>query len=254
MKGSDKMIALAIALCAIAATGAALAAPAGAETYSTGFQLSKFKVEIKGVQTMVQQRTHSAADECDVDDHSSGSEKFTFKTSKPIYILASHMKGEFNPEFFSGKQLAIPTRAVVKRSYTTRITQPAIPCEENGGGVTTEYKPDCGTRVVQPFEVRLQYAREKKNALLLSAYGGEDPFERCSGGGSLMSFPSLLLEKSGARGNYIYADLSQDELFDPEFQKWISIADGSRKEQDADSWVKTHIHWEVSFTRLKGKL
>jgi hypothetical protein len=252
MRASDKTVALVLAICATVAMGAALAAPAGAATYGNGFQLSKFKVEIKGTQAMVQQRTHVAADECDISDSSSGSEKVSFRTTKPIYITASHMKGEANPEIF-GRQLAIPTKAIVKRSYTTRISPPAIPCGDNGGGVDTVYQPDCGTRVVQPFEVRLQYAREKKNALLLSAYGGEDPFERCSGGGSSMSFPGLLLEKSGARGQYIYADLSQDELFDPEFQKWISIAEGSRKEQDADHWVKTDIHWEVSFTRLREK-
>jgi hypothetical protein len=253
MRTSDKAIALVLAICATVAMGAALAAPAGAATYGNGFQLSKFKLEIKGTQTMVQQRTHAAADECDISDSSSGSEKVSFRTTKPIYITASHMKGEANPEFFGGRQLAIPTRATVKRSYTTRISPPPIPCEDNGGGVETVYQPDCGTRVVQPFEVRLQYAREKKNALLLSAYGGEDPFERCAGAGSFMTFPDLLVEKSGNRGNYIHADLSQDELFDPEFQKWISIAEGSRKEQDADHWVKTNIHWEVSFTRLQEK-
>jgi hypothetical protein len=252
MKPSDKIIAVGLALCAIVAIGAA-ASPAGAATYGNGFQLSRFKVEIKGTQTMVQQRTHEAVDECDIDDHSSGAEKVSFHTTKPIYITASHMRGEFNPEFFSGRQLAIPTKATVRRSYTTRIAQPAVPCEENGGGVETVAQPDCGTKVVQPFEVRLQYARERKDALLLSSYGAEDPFERCPGATYSMSFPQLLVEKTGARGNYIYADLSQDELFDPEFQKWISIADGTRKAQDADGWVKTDVHWEVSFTRLKEK-
>jgi hypothetical protein len=253
MRTSDKAIALVLSICATAAIGSALASPAGAATYGNGFQLSKFKVEIKGVQTMVQQHTHEAADACDVEDHSSGSEKVVFSTAKPIYLTASHMKGEASPEFFGGRQLGIPTKAVVKRSYTSRIAPPAIPCEENGGGVETVTQPDCGTRIVQPFEVRLQYAREKPSALLLSSADDEDPYERCSGGGYSMNFPSLLLERSGARGNYIYADLSQDELFDPEFQKWISIAEGSRKEQDADYWVKTSIHWEVSFTRLQEK-
>jgi len=73
MRTSDKTIALVLAICATVAMGAAVAAPAGAATYGNGFQLSKFKVEIKGTQTMVQQRTHAAADECDVSDSSSGS-------------------------------------------------------------------------------------------------------------------------------------------------------------------------------------
>jgi hypothetical protein len=253
MRTKDKAIALALALCAIVAMATALAAPAGAETYGNGFQLSKFKLEIKGVQTMVQQHTHAAENECDISDSSSGSEKVTFRTTKPIYVTASHMKGETNPEFFSTRQLAIPTKAVVKRSYTSRISQPAIPCEDNGGGVETQFQPDCGTKVVQPFKVQLQYSERKKNGLLLTSYDEEDPFERCSGGGSYMTFPNLLVERTGS-GKFIYAEVSQDELFDPKFQKWISIADGTRKEQDADSWVKTHIHWEVSFTRLKTKV
>jgi hypothetical protein len=252
MSGKDKAIALGLALCAIVAMGTA-AATAGAETYGNGFQLSKFKVEIKGVQTMVQQHTHAPENECDIGDSSSGSEKVTFRTTKPIYIIASHMKGTTNPEFFSSRQLAIPTRAVVKRSYTSRISPPALLCEDNGGGVDTKFEPDCGTKVVQPFKVQLQYSERKKNGLLLTSYDEEDPFERCSGGGYYMSFPNLLVEKTGS-GRFIYADLSQDELFDPKFQKWISIAEGTRKEQDADSWVKTKIHWEVSFTRLKGKV
>jgi hypothetical protein len=251
MKTSDKAVALVLALFASVAMAAAAAAPAGAAS-GNGFQLAEFKVEIKGEQTMVQQRTKEAADQCDFSDHSSGSEKVVFATTKPIYITAMHMKGDFNPEFFTGKQLAIPTKAKVKRSFTPRIGRSTVACEDNGGGGVV-YQPDCGTRVVQPFEVRLQYAREKKSALLLSSYGSDDPFEHCTGGGYSLSFPQLLLERSGPRGNYIYADLSQDELFDPEFEKWISIADGTRKEGSGDSWVKTHIHWEVSFTRLKEK-
>jgi hypothetical protein len=242
--------AVAVTACALLA----LAAPAApAETYSNGYQLSKFKVEIKGVQTMVQQHTHAAENECDISDFSSGSEKVTFKTAKPIYVIASHMKGATNSEFFSTRQLAIPTRAVVKRSYTSRISSPLVVCEDNGGGVETQFQPDCGTKVVQPFKVQLQYSERKKNGLLLTSYDGEDPFERCSAGGYYMSFPNLLVEGTGT-GKFIYAELSQDELFDPQFQKWISIADGSRKEQSAESWTKTHIHWEVSFTRLKTKV
>lgn len=255
MKTKDKVIALGLALCAIVALSAAVASPdAPAATYGNGYKLSKFKVEIKGWQTMVQQHTHAAVDECDVENFSSGSERFDFRTTKPIYVIASYFPGGEDPEFFSKKQVAIPTKAVVKRSYTPRISGPAIPCEENGGGVEDPPQPDCGTRTVQPFEVRLQYSERKRNALLLSSYdSAEDPFERCSGAGGFMSFPNLLVERTGS-DKFIYADLSQKELFDPEFQKWISIADGTRKEQSADHWVKTHVHWEVSFTRLKERV
>ncbi len=248
----DALIALGLALCAAVAAALALAAPAGAATYGNGYKLSKFKVEVKGWQKMVQQRHHLAEDECDISDFTGGSEKFSFATQRPIYLVASHLKGQQNPEFFSTKQIAIPTKAKVTRSYTPRITVPAVPCEDNGGGVETTYKPDCGTKTVMPFEVRLQYADRRKGALLLSSYHSvEDPFERCPGS-AYMSFPNLLVEK--ARQKFIYADLSQDELFDPNFRKWISIAEGTRKERSGDHWVTTTVHWEVSFTRLKERV
>jgi hypothetical protein len=253
IKRSDKLIALGLALCAAAMTALALAAPADAATYSNGFKLSKFKVEIKGWQEMVQQSTHAPENECDISDFSSGSEKVNFATTKPYYVIASHMKGESNPQFFATKQLEIPTKAVIKRSYTPRVSPPAVLCEDNGGGIETTYQPDCGTKKVMPFGVRLEYSDRKKGALLLSSYHSvEDPFERCPGA-AYMSFPNLVVERSGS-GNFIYADLSQDELFDPQFRKWISIAEGTRKEKSGDHWVKTTVHWEVSFTRLKEKV
>jgi hypothetical protein len=254
IKRGDKLVALGLALCAAVMATLALSAPANAGTYSNGFKLSKFKVEIKGWQKTVLQHHKQAENECDFDDFSSGSEKVTFATPKPIYLTASYMKGQQNPSFFATKQVAIPTKAVIKRSYSPRIHGPAVPCEENGGGVDTTYQPDCGTKTVNPYEVQLQYAESKKNALLLSGYYGDDPFERCSGAGGSMNFPNLLVEKNGKRGNFIYAELSQDELFDPQFQKWISIAEGTRKETYGTSWAKTTVHWEVSFTRLKEKV
>lgn len=51
--------------------------------------------------------------------------------------------------------------------------------------------------------------------------------------------------------NWIGAKLSQDELFDPQFQKWISLANGTKEEAVGDFWFRTKIHWAVSFTRLK---
>ncbi len=247
MRRSDGIV---VAICAVALAALALAGPAHATSYGNGFQVARFKVEVKGVQTMVQQYTKDAADECDTEDHSSGSERVVFATTKPIVITATFMPGQENPEFFSGRQLGIPTKAKVKRSWTSRISQVRA-CEANGGGVDTVTKPDCGTKTVQPYEVKLQYSREKKSGLLLSGSGDGDPFKECPGG-STMGFPWLLVEGNGS-GNYILADLSQQELFDPKFQKWISIAEGERKSTGTYSWTKTHIRWEVSFTRLKGK-
>jgi hypothetical protein len=252
LRRTDKVVALAIGTCAALMGVLALAAPAGATTYGNGFQLARFKVEIKGYQNMVQHRTHEAENECDVSDHSFGRERVTFETSKPIYITASHMPGEFNPQLFGGSQLGIPARAKVQRSYTPAITPPAVPCEENGGGAEPT-QPDCGTRIVKQWRLNLQFGTEKKDGLMLSGNGDQDPYLNCPGSG-VSSFPWLLTEGSGYRGKFIFADLSQDELFDPKFQKWISIAEGTAKDSGSGWWSKTDVHWEVSFTRLKTKL
>lgn len=249
MKCADRMVALTLGLAATVAAILALAAPAGAATYSNGFSLAEFKVEVKGVQTSVWHRTVEAADECSISDHSFGRERIVFHSTKPIRITATHMKGDFNPEFFSGKQLGMPTVAKIQRSYTPAITGPAVVCEDNGGGADPTI-PDCGTKTVKKWKLNLQYAREKKNALLLSGSDAEDPFKACPANG-VETFPFLLVEKSGYKGKYIYADLSQDELFDPNYQKWISLANGSAKNSGDTWWSKTDIHWDVSFTRIK---
>ena len=198
--------------------------------------------------------THSAIeaeDECEVSDHSFGREQVTFHTTKPIYVTATHLPGEFNPQMFGGPQLGIPVRARVQRSYTPLITGPAVACEENGGGAEPT-KPDCGTKIVKRWRLNLQYGTDKKNGLLLSGNGDRDPYVNCPGA-SVEGFPWLLVEGSGHQGKYIYADVSQDELFDPKFQKWISIANGTAKNSGKTWWSKTDVHWEVSFTRLKPK-
>ena len=250
MRTTDRLIATGLALLACAAAVGAMAAPAGAATYGNGFEVAKFKIEINGYQTATWHRTHEAADECDVSDHSFGREKVSFHTTKPIYVTATHMKSEFNPQMFGGPQLGIPTRAKVQRQFTPVINQPAVPCEDNGGGAEPTV-PDCGTKVVKPWRLNLEYARDKKNALLLSG-GGEDPYKYCSGN-SVEGFPYLLVEGSGYKGKYIYAEVSQDELFDPQFQKWIAIGDGSAKNSGDEWWSATKVHYAVSFTRLNQK-
>jgi hypothetical protein len=248
MKRTDKIVAIALAFCAAIAVAAGFAVEADAATYGNGFQVAKFKIEIEGTQSAVYHRTLEAEDECGVSDHSFGREKVSFHTTKPIYITATHMPGEFNPQMFGGRQLGIPTTAKVQRTYTPVIVGPAIPCEDNGGGAEPT-KPDCGTKIVKPWTLNLQYASDKKNALLLSG-GGEDPYVNCPGN-SIGGFPSLLVEGSGHLGKYIYAEVSQDELFDPQFQKWIAIGHGSAKDSGSDWWSKTDITYSVSFTRLK---
>lgn len=252
MELKDKAIAAALALCAVVAAATAMASPASAAA-GNGFKVARFKVEVKGWQTMVQQHTHAALDACDYEDFSSGSEKTTF-TSKPIVVTAYYMPGDRNPEFFTGKRLSIPTVAKVKRSYTRRAKD-SFPeeCGNNGGGVVNLPPPDCGTKTVKPFGVKLGYGvgprRKDEDTLILNAEYVDDPFEHCQGGSS--GFPRLIVFNN--KNDYIGAELSQKELFDPQFQKWISIANGSFKEQTPDYWCKVTLHWDVSFTRLKDK-
>jgi hypothetical protein len=249
MTRRDRWIAAGFA--AVIAAAVAMAVSAGgadAASYGNGFQVAKFKIEIDGTQTATWHRTVEAADECGVSDHSFGREKVTFKTTKPIYITATHMPGEFNPSMFGGHQLGIPATAKVRRSFTPVISSPAKPCEENGGGAEAT-PPDCGTRTVKPWNLNLQYASDKKNALLLSGSGEGDPYVNCPGN-SVAGFPWLLVEGSGHQGRYIYAEVTQDELFDPKFQKWIAIGSGSAKDSGDGWWSKTEITYSVSFTRL----
>ncbi len=251
MTKGEKAVASLLALAAALAMLLALAAP-GKAAGVNGFQIAKFKVEVEGWQRSTSHRTIESEEECGLNDHSFGRERITFKTTKPAYITATHMPGEFNPQLFSSSgQLAIPVSAKVQRSYTPAISINAGECEENGGGAE-ETKPDCGTKTAKGWKLALQFGREKKNGLLLSSYTDPETFKACPSSG-VATFPQLLVEGAGHKGKYIYADLSQDELFDPNFQKWISLANGSAKESSSSGWEKTEIHWAVSFTRLGGK-
>jgi hypothetical protein len=245
----DKVIALGLALGAIALGIAALGAGSAAAATGDGFQVAKFKIEIEGTQNSIYHRSVEATDECGTSDHSFGREKVTFHTTKPIYVDATHLPGEFNPQMFATSRLGLAATAKVQRSFTPVITGPAKTCEENGGGAEPT-NPDCGTKTVRGWQLDLQYARDKKDALLLSSSGEGDPYINCPGDG-IAGFPYLLVEGSGHQGKYIYAEVTQDELFDPKFQKWIAIGHGSAKDSGSGWWSKTEITYSISFTRLK---
>ncbi|MBS1678726.1 MAG: hypothetical protein JST08_15220 [Actinobacteria bacterium] len=253
MKRTDKAIALALLLGVITAAIAALGAgPAGAAEYTTGFKTAKFKVEVKGTQDSELHLSREAEGPCGVSDFSIGREHLTFHTTKPVVITAIDTPGGgFNPEFFAGRRLAIPTAATVDRSFTPVISAPHDPeCGENGGADpgSEPTRPDCGRRKVK-FPVNLQYGRNNHDGLLLSSGLTDERFyNECPSPASIESFPWLLVEDTA--GKYIYAQLTQKELFDPNYRKWISIARGSRKVTSSNEWRKTTIRWEVSFTRL----
>jgi hypothetical protein len=250
IRRSDRIVAIVMVLGLAIAIVAALAGRADATTAGKGFQVAKFKIEIEGTQTSTWHRAVDAADECGTSDHSFGREKVSFHTTRPIYVDATHMPGEFNPQMFAVTSAGIPATAKVQRYFTPVITGPAQTCEENGGGAEAT-RADCGTRIVKNWSLNLDYARAKKDALLLSGKGSEeDPYANCPGDG-IDGFPWLLVEGSGHQGKYIYAEVTQDELFDPKFQKWIAIGHGSAKDSGSGWWSATEITYSVSFTRLK---
>lgn len=247
MTRTDKIVATVLAICTAAAITVAFADRADAATQDNGFQVAKFKVELKGWQKNVFMNSDLPGDACDPGNYASGEEEFSFR-SKPIVVTATHMPGQRNPSFFTTKALAIPAKAVVKRSYKPWVVSLPESCGENGGGVNTVTQYDCGTKTVKRFAVKLEYSAEKRDRLLLVNDTEEDPFEECPGG--LESFPKLV--SFDTREDEIGADLTQDELFDPQFQKWISLANGVSRINTPAYKEKTTLRWDVAFTRLKG--
>ncbi len=253
MTRTEKTIATLLALGAMAALALGLAAPSKAASYGNGFQIAKFKVEVDGYANTTWHRNYEAATECDVSDHSFGRERLRFESTKPIYLTATHLPGEFNPMLFaSNARLGIPSKARIQRSFTPAIAAPAQDCTGAGGGAEAT-PPDCGTKVVKPWLLEMEFSEKKKDGLQLHSNGSiESPYENCPGAG--FTFP-YLLDEQGTREAHrpLYADLSQDELFDPKFRKWITIGNGTWKEADATWWAKTEVHWALSFTRLGGR-
>lgn len=255
MTRTEKTIATLLALGAALALVLALASPSRAATYGNGFQVAKFKVEVEGYSNTTWHRNYEAENECDVSDHSYGRERLTFATTKPIYITATHMPGEFNPMLFaSNGRLGIPTRAKIQRTFTAAISAPVKGDCLGAGGGGEPTVPDCGTKVVKPWTLEVEFSDKKKGALQLHSNGSiRTPFLNCPG--ALYTFP-YLLDEEGTRGTSrkpLYADLSQDDLFDPRFRKWITIGDGAFKEVSDTWWAKTDVHWALSFTRLGEK-
>jgi hypothetical protein len=235
-----------VAMFAALATGAG-AAPPGID----GFQMAKFKVEIEGRSYTSWHNELEAETDCDTSDHSSGTELLTFKTKKPFVITATHFADELNPSIFSGRStLGVPVTAHVKRNYTPSVTPPAKTCEDNGGGAEP-VRYDCGSRT-RNWHVEVEFSDEKRNGLQLH---GETtatrPYEDCPIGG--FGYPELLDKTSLSPEKPLYADLSPDDIFDPKLEKWITIGDGTCEDSLGTLKFRTHVHWTVSFTRLKGK-
>jgi hypothetical protein len=250
MKTTKKAIALGAALAAVAILMAAAAGEAGAVTAANGFKAAKFRVEIKGTQQARLIDTHAASGECDVSDFSTGTEKLTFRTAKPVIITAFDSPGGgLDPEIFAGRRLGIPTVATLERSFAPKIIGPADPACAQNGGEATGSGSDCGRRRLR-LPIILQYGEEAKDGLEISSGLSEETlYQRCPAPAPTESFPFLLAKEKAGRP--IVATLPPKDLFDPRFKQWISIADGTGETISEEEWHETKLHWEVSFTRIK---
>lgn len=250
MKMAREAIALGLVLGAVAILIAAAADGAGALTAANGFKAAKFRVEVKGTQRARLIDTHEASGECDSGDFSTGTEKLTFHTAKPVIITAFDPPGGgLDPEIFAGRRLGIPTVATLERSFTPKIVGPADPACARNGGEATDDRPDCGRRRLR-FPVVLQYSEEAQDGLVLSSAVSEETlYKRCPSPAPTEAFPFLLGKEKAGRP--IVATLPAKDLFHPRFKQWISIADGTGEAIPEEEWHETKLHWEVSFTRIK---
>ena len=177
-----------------------------------------------------------------------------FRTLKPIVITAAKFPGLDNPEFFAGRRLGIPTQAIVNRSFTSRVGPLPEECGDNGGGASRP-RPTAADGSGTPGSCS---SRSSTTAELLGlSYAGRltRPLRQLRGCRTTRWGSPFLDARTGSQwqAQPIAAQLTQAELFDRNFRKWISIAHGIYKQRTNDWWATTTLHWEVSFTRLRSR-
>lgn len=234
-------------LAALIAAALLVAAFAGSAR-AAGYEQAKFKAEVKGVQTYASEYGHESTDRCDPAVTSSTREKIVFKSKKPVLLTATHIPGVTDPVVSSGKRaLRIPTKAKVRRSHAYSAAPVPEDCSGNGGGVPPGPGPDCGTKVVQPWWLSVDYFKAGHVELQPEDVAGSDLFERCGSG----SWPYLLTGESFGRRQS--AELPEDLLFDPKWGKIITIGKGDETLPYPGGYDETKIRWELSLTRIKDK-
>jgi hypothetical protein len=231
---------------AVAAAGLLAAAFSASASAEGGYEQARFKAEVKGVQTYVSEYHHTATDRCDTSVDTVSKETARFKSTKPVLLTATHIPGVKELVLTSGdKPLRIPTKGTVTRSHSNSFTPIPEDCGGNGGGVEP-VAPDCGTKVVQPWWMTVDYYKRSHVELQPEDNAGSDLFENCGSG----SYPYLLSGESFGRRQS--ADLPENEVFDEKIGKLITIGKGTESIPMPDGYDETKLRWELSLTRIKG--
>lgn len=230
---------------AVALLAFGLVADAGAKGK---YKQATFKAEVKGVQTYVSKDDHLSTGRCDPETHSDTREKVRFASTKPVKLTATRIPGLKGGELLltSGtKPLRFPTKATVKRSHSSSYTPVPEDCGGNGGGVPGGAGPDCGTKVVKPFWLTVDYYRPGHVELQPEDNAGSDLFERCGSG----RFPYMLSgEHFGKRQS---ADLPEKEVFNKKYGQIITIGSGNEGIVWPEGYSETKIRWELDLKRVK---
>ena len=233
-------------LAALIAAALLVAAFCASAQAADEYRSASFKAEVKGVQTYQSKYDHVASDRCDSTYGSDTKETIRFKSTKPVLLTATHIPKVKGLVLSSGtKPLRFPTKARVSRSHSYYASPVPEDCDANGGGVPPGPGPDCGTKVVKPWWMTVDYYKPGHVELQPEDNAGSDLFERCGSG----QYPYLLSGESfGKRSS---AELPEDEVFDQQIGKLITIGKGDEYLPTPDGFDETKIRWEVSLKRLK---
>jgi hypothetical protein len=225
------------------------AATAGTTDPFASYDQERFRVTIKGWQKMVQQNSHPGGeDDCDASDYSSGSERLFFRSTRPVLVRAIDLPGSRNPYLVTGRgrPVKLPTRASVRRSFTSRIGPTPTWCGGTGGGQTIP--PDCGTRTLAPWKIGITYSYNRRDRVQASSAWMADEYRNCRGNAG--AFP-YLLDESGADRRPVFAEVPKREIFDGSIGKIITIARGHYRHRIPGYFYDTTVRWELTFERIR---
>jgi hypothetical protein len=210
------------------------------------YQTANFKAEVKGVQTYTSAYDHTATDRCDNGVHDLTKETVRFASTKPVKLTATQIPQVKGLVLTSGtKPLRFPTKATVTRSDEHSYTPVPDDCGVNGGGVEPGPGPDCGTKVVNPLWLSVDFYKRDHIELQPEDVAGSDLFERCGSG----MFPYLLSGESFGKRQSAW--LPPEDVFDEKIGQMITIGKGTNSIVNPEGYTDTKIRWDIRLTRIK---